>query len=259
MRESGQRRGLPRTYTWTWMIAALGACGCSAPGIRDCVDISTPVVYSADSTPIAQAGAPLPNAALVHASRGPDTSTTVEGSSLVETWGVHTRACEQKMGSDPWPSMTIARLDAIGEPLRGSDPETLLARMAGRTSVFLIHGYGYVHRVAVEEAVKVRAQLEAIGGLPRETLFIVFDWPSEREFNVMYMDLNEKVKRSRVASYHLARFLQESPAGSRVCLMGQSDGGRIALSTMHLLSGAMLRAFLTEPEAQLRSGRPAPR
>jgi hypothetical protein len=52
--------------------------------------------------------------------------------------------------------------------------------MAGRTSVFLIHGYGYGYREAIEEAVKVRAQFEDAGGLPTETLFIVFDWPSER-------------------------------------------------------------------------------
>jgi hypothetical protein len=179
-----------------------------------------------------------------------------EGQSLVETWVVHTRACEQKIGTDPWSSITIARFDGLGVPLHGTRPEALLERMAGRTSVFLIHGYGYVFRDAIEEAVKVRAGLESAGGLPPETLFIVFDWPSERELRGLYADLNEKSRRTRIASYHFARLLQEAPAGTQICLLGQSDGGRLALTTMHLLSGAVLPAIFGEPAAQLTAGRP---
>ncbi len=185
-----------------------------------------------------------------------DASTAVEIPSLVETWVVHTRACEQKMGADPWSSMTIGRLDGIHDPIRGSEPEALLSRMKGRPTVILIHGYGYIYREAVEEAVKVRAQLEAVGGLTPESLFIVFDWPSERELTDLYADLNDKARRTRIAGYHLARFLQQAPAGSRVCMFGQSDGGRVALTTMHLLSGAVLGRFLSEPPGQLTSGRP---
>jgi hypothetical protein len=68
--------------------------------------------------------------------------------------------------------------------------------------------------------------------------------------------LNEKSKRTRIASYHLARFLQESPAGSQICLLGQSDGGRLALTTLHLLSGAELPPIFGEPSARLSAGRP---
>jgi esterase/lipase superfamily enzyme len=86
-------------------------------------------------------------------------------------------------------------------------------------------------------------------------VFVVFDWPSERVLPNLILDLNEKARRSRVASYHLARFLQTAPSGSRICLLGQSDGGRIVLTTLHLLSGAPLAAFWSEPEVQLSSGR----
>jgi len=189
--------------------------------------------------------------------RGTRNSTLVDAPpSIIETWVVHTRACDQKLGSDPFSSMTVGRFDAIGEPLGGALPETLLARMADRPSVFLIHGYGYGYRDAVEEAVEVRAGLEAGGGLPPEAIFIVFDWPSERELGDFYSDINDKARRAQVASYHLARFLQEAPPGSRICLMGQSDGGRVALTTLHFLAGAVLPAFWFEPEAQLSSGRP---
>ena len=209
---------LPRAHKWIWIIAIWSIAGCSARQTHE---------YSTALTP-----------------------------SLVETWIIQTRACDQKLGPDPLPSMTIARLDAIDEPLRGSDPDTLLGRMAGRTSVIVIHGYGFTYRNAVKEAVEVRTLLEATGGLSPESLLIVFDWPSERELTDLYADLSDKARRAEVASYHLARFLQDSPPGARICLMGQSDGGRIALTTLHFLAGAVLPPFWFEPAAQLSSGRP---
>ncbi len=219
MRRNPQPGRLPRAYKWTLIVVCCGAMGCTARGTRNS--------SLADAPP-----------------------------SIIETWVVHTRACDQKVASDPFSSMTVGRFDATGEPLEGAVPETLLARMSDRPSVFLIHGYGYGYRDAVEEAVEVRAGLEAAGGLPPDALFIVFDWPSERELADLYTDLSEKARRTRVASYHLARFLQESPPGSRICLLGQSDGGRVALTTLHLLSGAVLPPFWFDPAIQLTSGRP---
>jgi hypothetical protein len=192
---------------------------------------------------------------IVDSPRADDDFGVASPPSAIETWIVHTRACDQTMGSNPWPSIAVARLDESGWPLHGSEPEALLGRMAGRPSVILIHGNGYTYRESTGEALQVRAQLEALGGLTPETLFIVFDWPSERIRPLLEVDLNEKARRSRVAGYHLARFLQASPPNSVICLMGQSDGGRVALGTMHLLSGAELPRFLNEPAGQLTSGR----
>jgi hypothetical protein len=193
---------------------------------------------------------------IVDSPRGQDASPLVEMPSTVETWVVHTRACEQKQGSNPWPGIVVGRLEELNGPLHGSDPQSLITRMTGRTSVFLIHGAGYGYRESVEDAVKIRALLEALGGLPSGTLFIVFDWPSEVRGFGSIGDLNEDSRRSQIASYHLARFLQTVPVGSRICLLGQSDGGRVVLTTMHLLSGAVLSSFWLEPEVQLSSGRP---
>jgi hypothetical protein len=175
--------------------------------------------------------------------------------SSVETWIVHTRACEQKMSTNPWPSIVVGRLDPQGGPLHGSEPDELLEQMADRPSVILIHGNNYTYNESTEEAIKVRAQLEALGGLPPETLFIVFDWPSEQLRKSLEVDLNEKAKRSRVGGYHLARFLQAAPSSSKICLMGHSDGARVALTALHLLSGAELRPFLNEKGSQLTTAR----
>jgi hypothetical protein len=225
----GEKRKAARHFGWMWIVIAVSASGCSAPQTR---------------TPD---GLPDSISAGTAARANP---------SLVETWVVHTRACEQEMGSDPWASIAIARFDGPDQSLAGTAPEALLERMSGRTSVFLIHGYGYSYRNAVDEAVQVRALLEEAGGLPPESLLIVYDWPSQRELPGVYADLNEKSKRARIAAYHLARFLQEAPAGARVCLVGQSDGGRVSLTTLHLLSGAVLPAICGEPAGQLSAGRP---
>ncbi len=257
MRVNRRRRGLPRAHRWIWIIAICGAAGCASPAARDSVGTSTPLVLATDPSQIAKSPAPSPNADIPDVPRDLDLSSTVGApASPVETWVIHTRACEQKIGTDPWASITIARFDGPGVPLHGTTPEALLDRMAGRTTVILMHGYGYGYRQAIEEAVKVRADLENAGGLPPETLFVVFDWPSERELRGLYGDLNEKARRTRIASYHVARFLQEAPPGAQICLLGQSDGGRLALTTMHLLSGAVLPAIYGEPSAQLNGGRP---
>lgn len=255
MRVNEQGRRSVRILIGPWIIAICCASGCYSPQSRS-LDSSPPaLIGSTDSAPSAEVVTQSVGTVIVESPRAQHVSTQAEMPSHIETWIVHTRACEQKMGSDPWPSIAIGRLDEKGEPLHGTDPEALLARMTGRPSVFFIHGNGYTFRDAVNEAIRIRAILEANGGLPPQTVFVVFDWPSERVLPNLILDLNEKARRSRVASYHFARFLQTAPPGSRVCLLGQSDGGRIVLTTMHLLSGAPLAAFWSEPEVQLSSGR----
>ena len=175
--------------------------------------------------------------------------------SAVETWEIDTRACEQEMGTSPWACLAVRRYDGSGGSAR-VDPSALLASMAGRPVVILVHGNGYDDPDSDEEAITIRDRLAGLGGLPEGTLFVIFDWPSERSLRALVRDLGEKARRSRVAAYHLARFLEASPEGSTVCLMGQSYGGRIALTTMHLLAGSELRAFFGEPGAQLDSARP---
>ena len=174
----------------------------------------------------------------------------------VEIWEVDTRRTEQVMGSSPWTGMEVNRLDEASWTLVRSEPSALFASLASRPAVFLVHGNGYDDEEAITEALQVRGQLAALGGLPEGFLFVVFDWPSERVRRSLVPDLNEKARRSRIAGYHLARFLEATPPGSTICLMGQSDGGRVALTALHLLSGAGLPRFGNEPGARLRTARP---
>lgn len=173
----------------------------------------------------------------------------------VETWEIDTRACEQVMGTSPWPAMVVSQYDDASRSLIRADPNALLARMGGRPVVILIHGNNYDDNESILEAIQVRDQLAALGGLPEGSLFVSFDWPSERSLRSLVRDLNEKARRARIAAYHLARFLQLAPSGATICLMGHSDGARAALTALHLLSGLELRPFLREIGAQLDSGR----
>ena len=240
-----------RAIGWIWVGSVMigPGFGCHSPGA--CPPAAPPSV----SVSVSPGDRPPAGPIVVDSPRPDDDFAVISPASAIETWIVHTRACEQTMGSNPWPSITIARLDEQGGPLHGSEPGVLFERMVGRPCVFLIHGAEYNYRESTKEAVQVRGQLEALGGLTPETLFIAFDWPSERSLPLLAVDLNEKARRSRVAGYHLARFLQASPPGSQLCLMGQSDGARVALTALHLLSGARLDRFFNEPAAQLTSGR----
>ncbi len=254
MRVDTRRR--PRSLLSVWIVFVCSLAGCHALESANPGPARSPVsAEAASQTPPGGAGASS-GPIILEAPQSLDPLPLVETPSRIETWVVHTRACEQKLGVNPWPTIGVARLDESGGPLHGTDPQALLERMATRPSVFYIHGNNYTYRQTVKEAVVIRRALEANGGLAPDTLFVIFDWPSERVLLEIVLDLNEKARRSRVASYQLARFLRAAPPHSRICLMGQSDGGRVALTTLHLLSGAPLRPFWSEPEVQLDGGRP---
>ncbi|WZO98351.1 alpha/beta hydrolase [Isosphaeraceae bacterium EP7] len=173
----------------------------------------------------------------------------------VETWMVHTRASEQTTHSDFWRTMDVSQIDPAGGAPKPAPARTLLNLMAGRTVVILVHGNNYSYEASTREALRVRDELAGGGGFTSDALFLIFDWPSERLRPGLVGDLNEKARRSRIAGSHLAMFLREAPPETKVCLMGQSDGGRVVLTTLHLLSGAELPKFLKEPAIQLESGR----
>jgi hypothetical protein len=246
-----------RVHICAWVIAVCAVAGCRSAGNGL---FNGAGLWNSPSDPAATILTPSPGVlagtVVVDLPRSRDASILIAQPSTVETWVVHTRAVEQTAASDPWESIAAGRLDETGGPLDGTKPEALLARMAGRTSIVLIHGNGYTYRHSVEEAVTVRAQLESLGGIAQDSLFIIYDWPSDRVLPGIVFDLNEKSRRSRIAGYHLARFLQAAPLDSRVCLLGHSDGGRIALSTSHLLSGAEIPPFWSESALQLTGGRP---
>ena len=245
------RAGRRTSRLGRWLIlaalAALGGTGCLTPYLGRNQEPAP--------KPSRGPGPDLSPTAIIVPPEGDPDEKLISPGSAIETWVVHTRACEQRLNTNPWPSLTVARLDERGGPLHGSEPTELMNQMNGRPVVILIHGNGYAYRDAIEEGIKVRSQLEALGGLTPDALFVIFDWPSERSLRDIIVDLNEKARRSQVASYHLARILQSAPFQSRLCLIGQSDGGRIVLTTTHLLSGAELPRFLREPSAQLMTGR----
>lgn len=179
-----------------------------------------------------------------------------------DLWMVQTRACPQLLGVDPWPELTALRLVDGRWPVR-SDPEDLLT--ADRPVILLVHGSYITATQAATECRQIRDGLRAAGALPPGTLVVEFDWPSQVTDANPVRDGNEKGRRAHLAGYHLARFLQEFPPGSRVSLVGHSHGGLVVLAALHLLGGGTLSdgesaTRLPEPglDARLRASLIAP-
>jgi hypothetical protein len=85
-----------------------------------------------------------------------------------------------------------------------------------------------------------RNNLAAQGALSPDAIVVTFDWPSEFAHPNVIRDGNDKARLSFVAGFHLARFLQGFPAGTRISLVGHSHGALVALSALQLLAGGTL-------------------
>jgi pimeloyl-ACP methyl ester carboxylesterase len=173
-----------------------------------------------------------------------------------EYWYVSTRACVQDLGAEPGPSLQVSRFDSQGCISR-SDPGELQAAANGRPVILLIHGSYYTAPMAITEGPQIRNNLAAHGALTPDAMVVTFDWPSEFVHPNIIRDANDKARLSFVAGHHLARVLQGFPAGSRICLIGHSDGGLVALSALQLLAGGTLdtgeeATVLKEPSTSLR-------
>jgi hypothetical protein len=168
-------------------------------------------------------------------------------------WRVSTRACQQTLGSDPGPSLQACRLDFRGR-MSPRDPAELQVISAGRPIIFLAHGSYYTAGMANTEGLRIGGDL-AKGAVTPDAIIVEFDWPSQLAHLNLYRDGNEKARLAFVAGYHLARFLQGFPPGSRISLIGHSHGGLVVLSALQLLAGATLSDG--EDATALREASPA--
>jgi hypothetical protein len=248
---------MPAWYATAAMMLLLAtsitSSGCASPGVRAAGgDTSESKGFAVFGDRGMVPGLEVPTL------KGPDDVAPGKAgaeSTGVETWMIHTRAAEQTTHSDFWRTVDVAQIDPAGGAPKPAPARTLINLMAGRTVVVLVHGNNYSYEASTREALRVRDELAGGGGFTRDALFIIFDWPSERLRPGLISDLNEKARRSRIAGSHLAMFLREAPPETRICLLGQSDGSRVILTSLHLLSGAPLTKFLREPEIHLESGR----
>jgi hypothetical protein len=165
-------------------------------------------------------------------------------------WVVNTRECPQVMGTDPWPCLKVRRFDARGE-LAEVDPSVLLAQTAGRTVLIQVQGSLTTPDVALGGLLWTHSWLHWNRALPPGSVVIAFDWPSQRVYRDDIRDVNEKGRRAYIAAYHLARFVQAFPPESRICLLGQSYGGRVVTSALHLLGGGSLNSQDHDPGVRL--------
>jgi hypothetical protein len=174
---------------------------------------------------------------------------------LARLWIVQTRDCPQTMGSDPWPCLRVLHFDDRGE-LQARSPAELFAQTLGHPVLIQVQGSLTTPDAALGGLLWTHSWLELNRAIPPDAVIIAFDWPSQRVYRSDLRDVNEKGRRAYVAGYHLARFLQGFPAGSRIALLGQSYGGRVVPSALHLLGGGCLNSQDHDPAVRLPMLRP---
>ena len=170
-------------------------------------------------------------------------------------WIVATYSNVQLMTLDSWRNLEVGGIsaDAIIERRRLDD---LHAAMPDRVVVIQVHGSLTYFDAALAGGLWAHAWLTLRGAMPPNALFIDFDWPSWRVFKSDVRDINEKGRRAYIAGLHLAQLIQTFPPGTRVCLIGQSYGGRVVLSALHLLGGGQLDSQSGDPPVRLPGARP---
>ncbi len=169
-------------------------------------------------------------------------------------WIVQVRDCPQELGSNPWPKLKALQFDAEGRTVERPVAE-LLAQVVGRPVLIQVQGSLTTADVAIGGLLWTHSWLEHHHSVPPDAVLIAFDWPSQRIYGEDLRDINEKGRRAFVAAYHLAVFLSAFPSQSRICLIGQSFGGRVVPSALHLLGGGSLHGRHHEPVARLASTR----
>jgi hypothetical protein len=165
-------------------------------------------------------------------------------------WVVNTRECPQVMGTDPWPCLKVRRFDARGE-LVEVDPSVLMTQTVGHPVLIQVQGSLTTPDVALGGLLWTHSWLQWNRALLPDTVVIAFDWPSQRVYRNDIRDVNEKGRRAYIAAYHLARFVQGFPPDNRICLLGQSYGGRVVTSALHLLGGGSLNSQSHDPWIRL--------
>jgi hypothetical protein len=174
---------------------------------------------------------------------------------LAAFWIVSTRECPQEMGADPWPCLKVRRFDENGD-LVAVPPSALFEQTVGKPVFIQVQGNLTTADMALGGLLWSHSWLQRHRAMLPETVVVAFDWPSQRVHHSDIRDIHEKGRRAYVAAYQLARFVQGFPHESRICLLGQSYGGRVVPSALHLLGGGALDSQSHDPKVRLPGIRP---
>jgi hypothetical protein len=176
-------------------------------------------------------------------------------SSYQDAWFIRTWQCRQMLGTEPWDCFEVLKFDRGGGLARVPHGQ-FWSEAAGRPVVIFVHGNLGAAHLAVASTLFMRDTLDEYDALPPDALVVSFDWPSFRLRELDLLDLAEKQRRAFVAGYHLARLIQGLPPGTRVSLIGHSEGGRVVCSALHLLGGGRLDTLSPGFSATLPEDRP---
>lgn len=154
------------------------------------------------------------------------------------------------MGLDAWGCVQCTRFDSLGQSAACSIADVARAGSV-QPVLIVVHGNRYDVRHALSDSYLIVDSLDRRGYLPPQTLALAFSWPSERVYLNEVADQNEKGRRAMVAGYALASILSRFAPGSRVGLIGHSDGARTIATALHLLGGGATNSMVGDPDVRL--------
>ncbi len=108
-----------------------------------------------------------------------------------------------------------------------------------RTTVVYVHGNRIGSNEAIERGLETYRQLLRGAEAAPPVRFVIWTWPAD-QIPGPFRDIRVKASRADEHAFHLARFLDSLPPGSRVGVIGFSYGGRQAIGAMHLLGGGSI-------------------
>lgn len=135
-----------------------------------------------------------------------------------------------------------------------SDAAQLLGdkSFAGNT-VFYVHGNRYEQHDAIYSGWQVYHALTKHLATDQPLRLVIWSWPSEKATNRPIRDAREKVSRTGVEGYFLARFLRDWPTDAPTGIIAYSFGARVTLSATHLLGGGELEGYALFEQPTIRS------
>lgn len=168
-------------------------------------------------------------------------------------WIASSYYCPQEMTPGNGKLLTLRQFGADGQLVRKPTADLYAEAARGKVVFIQVHGNLTYADTAIGSGLWSHTWLHLNGGIPPDSLFVVFDWPSWRVKRSDFKDVHEKGRRSYIAGLHLAELIAGFPPGSRICLLGQSYGGRAAFTALHLLAGGEIDASDGTPPVRLNA------
>lgn len=134
----------------------------------------------------------------------------------------------------------IKQLDQAAETARSSLDAFHAGDAAEYVTVVFVHGNNFSADDAVSYGLEAYASLVDVPRPRPPVRFVIWSWPSDRQFTSFSRDARVKACRTNVEARHMAAFLADDRFQTPISLVGYSFGARVICGALHLSAGGQL-------------------